>query len=67
MAKWINSLRAFVRPYLALLFGTSIVGLGVFLIVKFGDAEVMLRFADFMIVTGGILIGFYFASRMIKK
>lgn len=67
MSNWIKALRSFVRPYLALLFGTTIVVLGSYLVVKFGNEDIMLRFADFMIVTGGIIIGFYFAARMIKK
>ena len=63
----IKFLRAVVRPYLALLFGTVIAGLGVYLILTYGSETVMERYADWMLSTGSILIGFYFAARMIKK
>ena len=59
----IEFLRAFVRPYLELLLGTTLVVLAIYLVIKHHDAE-MAKYIVAAVVTAGVsLFSFYFGER----
>jgi hypothetical protein len=67
MTEWLDFIRGIVRPYLAIMAGTAIVGLGIYLGIKYADKDMA------NLVVGGVLgfgIGIftsYFVERAIKK
>jgi len=65
--KVIQFLRALVRPYLELLLGSTLVGLAIWLSIKFADAELARTIVTVVVTAGVSLFGFYFGERSSKK
>jgi len=63
----IDFIRALIRPYTAIVTITSVVGLGIFLVVKFADANMANQVLTFILATGATVVGFYFGERAAKK
>lgn len=63
----LESMKGFVRPYLAFLFSTAIAIVGTFLTLKFADREVARLVLMFMLAEGSTILGFYFGERSQKK
>jgi len=65
--KFIEILRALVRPYLEIILGSSMVGLAIYLTIKHADIE-LAKYIVTAVVTAGIsLFGYYFGERAGKK
>jgi len=59
----IEFLRAFVRPYLELILGSAMVGLAIYLTIKFADPD-LAKYIVTAVVTAGIsLFSYYFGER----
>lgn len=59
----IGVLRAFVRPYLEIILGSAMVGLAIYLTIKFADAD-LAKYIVTAVVTAGIsLFSYYFGER----
>ena len=65
--KWLDIIRAVVRPYIGIAFTTAILVMGIILINKFASADLAKQFATFILATGATIIGFYFGERAAKK
>jgi len=61
--KWIDILRAVVRPYLAILIGSAIVALAVYLAIKYADADLARYVVTAVITAGTAIFSFYFGER----
>ena len=62
----ITILRAIVRPYLAILIGTAMTGLAIYLAIRFGDAEIAKYVVTTLITAGVAIISYYFGERSNK-
>lgn len=69
--KWyeivLEAIRSLVRPVLSISFAWVILSLTLILAGKFADKGMADRLVDFVLATGGIIIGFWFASRQRSK
>lgn len=63
----INFIRAAVRPYLAVVISSAVVGLATYLGVKFGDTELAKYMVHALVTAGVVIFGFYFGERAAKK
>jgi len=63
----IEFIRALVRPYLAMLIGTAIVILAIYLAVKYADADLAKYVVVAVITAGTAIFSFYFGERAAKK
>jgi len=63
----IEFLRAFARPYAAIVIISAIVGLGIYLGIKFGDADLARQVITAILVAGTAIISFMFGERAAKK
>ena len=61
--KAIEFLRAFVRPYLEILLGSTMVGLTIYLVVKFASPEMATLIVPGVIGAGIALISHYAGER----
>ena len=63
MGSWLNNIRGLVRPYLAILIGTAVVALAIYLGVKFADADLARYVVASVITAGTAIFAFYFGER----
>lgn len=63
----LDFLRAFVRPYMQYLVGTTTVALATYYAVKFGDADLAKYVVTGVIGAGLLLIGEYVGERASKR
>lgn len=61
--KFIEFLRAFVRPYLELLLGTAMVGLAIYLVIEYADPDLAKYIVTAVITAGISLFSYYFGER----
>jgi hypothetical protein len=67
MGNPLDTWRGMVRPFLAMLVGTAVVGISVFLAVKFADAELARYIVGSVLAVWATISGFYFGERATKK
>ena len=60
-------LRGFVRPYVGILIISAIVGLAVYLGIKFADAEMAKTVIIALLAAGSAIIGVYYGMRAASK
>ena len=58
-----DKLRGLVRPVLSLAFSGITLLLGIYLVVKFGTADMARDYSIFILATGATIIGFWFGQR----
>lgn len=63
----IELIRAVVRPYIALATITVILGMAIFLVVKFASPDMAKLVMTFVLATSATVIGFYFGERKAGK
>jgi len=63
----IEFLRAFVRPYIALVTITAVVVLAILLTIKFADPDMARQVITFVLATGATVTGFYFGERSTRS
>ena len=67
MAQWLNLVRGLIRPYLAFAFPTAVLIAGIWLIIKFADAELAKSIGTILTTTTVMIIAYYFGERAGKK
>lgn len=65
--KAIEFLRAFARPYTVIAVITTIIGLAVYLSIKFATPEMTRDVVIFLLGAGGTIVGFLFGERASRK
>ncbi|GAI42302.1 unnamed protein product, partial [marine sediment metagenome] len=59
--------RAFVRPYTVIIVISAIVGLAIYLAIKFATPELTRDVIIFLLGSGSIIVGVLFGERAAKK
>jgi len=65
--KWTDILRAVVRPYLAILTGSAVVALAVYLAIRYADADLAKYVVTAVVTAGTAIFSFYFGERAGKR
>ena len=65
--KSVEFLRAFVRPYLQLLLGTTLIAITIYLVITFADDEMAKYIVTGVAGAGIALLGMYAGERAAKK
>lgn len=59
--------KAGVRPFIAYTGWTAIVAMGVYMAIKFANADIGLMFVTALISTGSAAVGYYLKAREVEK
>jgi len=60
---WLSLIRGLVRPYLAILIGTAVVALAIYMAVKHADPELAKTIITILTTAAAMIIGYYFGER----
>lgn len=63
----LDIVRGSIRPYLAFAFPTAILVLGIWLAVKFGDADLAKSIVPIITTAATMVLAYYFGERASKK
>ena len=63
----LDIIRGLIRPYLAFLFPTVIAGIGIYLVIRFADAELAKSVIPILTTASTMILAFYFGERASKK
>ena len=67
MSEKIELIRALVRPYLTILFGTVLAGLAIYLMINFASPDIASLLIGAFVGSTGTIIAFWFGDRIKKN